>query len=156
MRIVQITHAPVFHGVTTNRLMPINRIKVGQYAIVLEEGTLDSLLIMDSGDLEYVSNHCLLTIAGAQADMRARWWKSATNMYMGDEDEALQQYASFVNAYKQRLKNSGKTCTRCNEFKPLSEFGKQNATPDGLKNVCKECKSVENAERYRLKQAKAI
>jgi hypothetical protein len=30
-------------------------------------------------------------------------------------------------------------CTKCGEFKPLSAFYKQTASPDGLNNHCKEC-----------------
>ena len=39
-----------------------------------------------------------------------------------------------------------KTCTRCGQTKPLSEFGKHGITKDGLNDWCKEC----NAERGRL------
>jgi len=35
-----------------------------------------------------------------------------------------------------------KICTKCNEEKELSEFGKCSARPDGFMSICKECRKV--------------
>lgn len=37
-----------------------------------------------------------------------------------------------------------KTCTKCNQEKPLSEFGKDKTKPDGCYPSCKDCKSKYN------------
>lgn len=41
-----------------------------------------------------------------------------------------------------------KTCTKCKELKPLSEFRKQSRTKDGYKYVCKPCDSAAARDRY--------
>lgn len=42
-----------------------------------------------------------------------------------------------------------KTCTQCKQAKPLSEFHKRKASPDGLQPICKECKRQNDKEYYR-------
>jgi hypothetical protein len=37
-----------------------------------------------------------------------------------------------------------KTCTRCKETKPLSEFGKNNATKDKVHYCCKKCNAKDS------------
>ena len=48
-----------------------------------------------------------------------------------------------------------KTCTKCKETKPLTEFQKRNDCLDGVRKVCKECLSV-TLKSYRNKNAKRI
>src|SRR6187399_2046887 len=40
-----------------------------------------------------------------------------------------------------------KTCKKCGQPKPLTEFHRQAKNPDGLQYWCKECKRQENRER---------
>jgi len=42
----------------------------------------------------------------------------------------------------------GKTCIKCNKKKPRSEFHKDSAAGDGLRNECKGCKTAEARARY--------
>ena len=42
-----------------------------------------------------------------------------------------------------------KTCYRCKEAKPLSEFSKSVARKDGLQNACRPCTKLVNAAYYR-------
>jgi len=46
-----------------------------------------------------------------------------------------------------------KQCSKCKEFKPLTEFHKHKNAPDGLRYSCKQCGNVRLAE-YRKKNAK--
>lgn len=48
-----------------------------------------------------------------------------------------------------------KCCTKCNETKPLTEFGKHVKGRDGLSAVCKSCKSIMDAE-YRAKNPEKV
>jgi 5-methylcytosine-specific restriction endonuclease McrA len=48
-----------------------------------------------------------------------------------------------------------KTCTQCKIDKPLSEFHKHSRHKDGLANICKLCKSV-NDKEYRLTHLEQI
>lgn len=42
-----------------------------------------------------------------------------------------------------------KTCTKCGETKPYSEFYKNKACSDGLHTYCKACKNAQNTQRLR-------
>lgn len=48
-----------------------------------------------------------------------------------------------------RRKRSGKTCSRCNEFKPMSAFGPDGARPDGLSHRCRSCDNARKREARR-------
>ena len=48
-----------------------------------------------------------------------------------------------------------KTCTKCKETFPFSEFRNQSSTKDGLKYYCKECDD-KTAKRYYEKNKKKI
>lgn len=41
-----------------------------------------------------------------------------------------------------------KTCAKCGEAKPLTEFNKDSNKRDGLQTWCKECKKIANAKYY--------
>ena len=41
-----------------------------------------------------------------------------------------------------------KTCTRCKQEKPLTEFHKRSSSKDGHKSLCKSCRSAEFQETY--------
>lgn len=41
-----------------------------------------------------------------------------------------------------------KTCTKCGESKPLSEFNKNSRTRDGLRSWCRACVSIASAKWY--------
>ncbi len=45
-----------------------------------------------------------------------------------------------------------KTCARCGEEKPLSEFHKNKKAKDGLQSFCKECRNKAERESYRKKE----
>lgn len=45
-----------------------------------------------------------------------------------------------------------KTCTRCSEVKPRSEFYKRSSAKDGLQSVCKDCSRDASRDSYRSKQ----
>jgi hypothetical protein len=47
-----------------------------------------------------------------------------------------------------------KTCSKCGEEKPLSEFGKRKDRPDGLQYHCKACKSASNSDHYKANAEK--
>ncbi len=50
-----------------------------------------------------------------------------------------------------------KTCTRCGETKPVTEFSKASRSKDGLKEWCKQCAAIyyaENRERYKTRWAR--
>ena len=47
-----------------------------------------------------------------------------------------------------------KKCNMCKDEKPLTEFGRQAASKDGLKNWCKPCVKVKNRERYERNREK--
>lgn len=50
-----------------------------------------------------------------------------------------------------------KTCSRCNETKPLEEFVKDNRRKDGHATICKECRRKKDRERYQqLKEDEAF
>jgi hypothetical protein len=44
------------------------------------------------------------------------------------------------------LEVASKTCTKCEDNKPLSEFYRQAGTPDGHKYSCKECEKARVAD----------
>jgi hypothetical protein len=44
-----------------------------------------------------------------------------------------------------------KTCTKCNDTKDLSSFGKYTKNKDGLKEVCKDCRKLEAKEYFKTK-----
>ncbi len=46
-----------------------------------------------------------------------------------------------------RLRHSGKTCSKCQEEKPLSAFTRDGQRPDGLSPWCRECHSLRRASR---------
>lgn len=48
-----------------------------------------------------------------------------------------------------------KTCTKCKESKPLSEFGKHSARKDGLRSRCKPCNSAD-AKQYASDNREAV
>jgi hypothetical protein len=52
-----------------------------------------------------------------------------------------------------RRARSGKACSKCEEAKPLSAFGRDSRERDGLNRVCGSCKSAVNAAAYARKQA---
>ena len=41
-----------------------------------------------------------------------------------------------------------KTCTKCGEEKPISDFSKRSASPDGLQYKCRPCAKAEDKELY--------
>ena len=41
-----------------------------------------------------------------------------------------------------------KSCSRCQEVKPLSKFNRKSAAPDGKRSECKECAKVDSKNRY--------
>ena len=43
---------------------------------------------------------------------------------------------------------SSKSCTRCSEMKPLTEYHKDALTKDGLKSKCKICRLADNAKYF--------
>ena len=49
--------------------------------------------------------------------------------------------AQNVNIYNNTIIPS-KICIKCNQIKPLSEYGKHKLTSDGLQNNCKLCQSI--------------
>lgn len=49
-----------------------------------------------------------------------------------------------------------KSCTKCKEIKPFSEFNKNKNTKDGLQHYCNQCKKVINKERYLYDREKQI
>ncbi|WP_245679152.1 endonuclease VII domain-containing protein [Actinomadura hibisca] len=49
--------------------------------------------------------------------------------------------------------SEGKKCRDCGQVKPVGEFWKRKASPDGLALYCKECFGLRNAAKYRRKQA---
>lgn len=61
------------------------------------------------------------------------------------EAEALTAQALARLAYRRR--HSGKTCSSCQETKPLSAFGLDSTRPDGLRRYCRACVSTYNADR---------
>lgn len=48
-----------------------------------------------------------------------------------------------------------KTCTKCNETKDLSEFGKNNSRASGLMDMCRSCKKSKYANQKRPPYTKA-
>ncbi len=44
--------------------------------------------------------------------------------------------------------NCTKRCTKCMQEKPLSEFGKKAKASDGLRNRCKACRKIDQADYY--------
>lgn len=48
-----------------------------------------------------------------------------------------------------------KTCTKCGETKPHTDFHKRKASPDGLKTRCKECSAEHKAEHNARPDVKA-
>lgn len=47
-----------------------------------------------------------------------------------------------------------KTCSKCDEEKPTSEFGKRKDRPDGLQYHCKACKKASNSAHYKANAEK--
>lgn len=45
-----------------------------------------------------------------------------------------------------------KKCSKCGIEKPLTDFYKDNARPDGLSCYCKQCRKIMNAQRDRRKK----
>ncbi|QHB36651.1 hypothetical protein SEA_ADOLIN_69 [Arthrobacter phage Adolin] len=67
--------------------------------------------------------------------------------YGDGEGEALTREAMARLAY--RRKRSGKTCSRCDEFKPMSAFATDPRRPDGLAYSCKGCDAARKREARR-------
>ncbi|UVK63587.1 HNH endonuclease [Arthrobacter phage Janeemi] len=63
------------------------------------------------------------------------------------EAQALTAQALARLAYRRR--HSGKTCSHCQETKPLSAFGPDTRKPDGLDPRCRECEGVRKREARR-------
>lgn len=51
------------------------------------------------------------------------------------------------------ITNATKTCTKCGETKPLTDFYKDKKASDGHQSWCKRCVSVDNAQRARKAKA---
>lgn len=53
---------------------------------------------------------------------------------------------------KYRYDEAGnRACSRCAEYKPVTEFGKSKALKDGLRGMCKDCSLVDRlVRRYKL------
>jgi hypothetical protein len=49
-----------------------------------------------------------------------------------------------------------KQCCRCKQDKPLTEFNKKSANPDGLERYCKECHRAKNKKHYEANKAKYV
>jgi NMD protein affecting ribosome stability and mRNA decay len=49
-----------------------------------------------------------------------------------------------------------KVCSRCGEEKPITEFYRRSASPDGLNAACKECVRQAAAERRRKQHATKV
>ena len=49
-----------------------------------------------------------------------------------------------------------KTCTKCKQALPLTEFRKQSSTKDGLKYCCKECDNKAAKSYYQKNKNKII
>jgi len=49
-----------------------------------------------------------------------------------------------------------KTCTKCRQTLPASEFHRDRRRPDGLRSWCKECANLQNRERYRSSRWRRI
>ncbi|MGI5169477.1 endonuclease VII domain-containing protein [Spirillospora sp. CA-253888] len=49
--------------------------------------------------------------------------------------------------------SEGKECRDCGFVKPVSEYWKRKASPDGLSLYCRECFGLRNAAKYRRKRA---
>lgn len=49
--------------------------------------------------------------------------------------------------------NATKTCSKCGETKPLTDFYKDKKASDGHQSWCKRCVSVDNAQRARKAKA---
>jgi hypothetical protein len=47
-----------------------------------------------------------------------------------------------------------KTCRKCGETKPTTEFNKESAAPDGLRCDCKSCKKASDKARYEANKEK--
>jgi hypothetical protein len=50
------------------------------------------------------------------------------------------------------LRDTHKTCPKCEENKPKEEFYKNKSKPDGLDFICKSCSQVKKAEYYLTKR----
>lgn len=146
--IVKLTREPYFYSKYTKTNRPIKGLTVDQYAAVVEQTNTTSLLVFDNGRMEHVANACLEQVSDKAAVLRQQWWNTAGYMY-DSEDEQVDQYVWFIRDYAQRLSNSGKTCNQCGHFKPLGDFGKREASADGLQPICKECVTENNARRYK-------
>lgn len=64
-----------------------------------------------------------------------------------EDAEALTREALSRLAY--RRKGSGKRCSRCGEFRPMSAFAADSRRPDGLAYSCKECDAARKREARR-------
>ncbi len=49
-----------------------------------------------------------------------------------------------------------KQCCRCKEHKPLTDFNKKSANPDGLERYCKICHRAKNKKHYEANKAKYV
>lgn len=47
---------------------------------------------------------------------------------------------------------TSKSCSKCKEVKPLSDFRKQKSTKDGYKYVCRKCDNDVQKQRYTTKK----
>lgn len=59
--------------------------------------------------------------------------------YAADPEEAEALTRAALARLESRRKRSGKTCSRCSEFLPMSAFGPDGARPDGLSHRCRSC-----------------
>ena len=63
-------------------------------------------------------------------------------------NEQFTQYLNTQEQFNQVILNqqqSGKRCTKCNIFKPYSEFHKEKQNKDGLRSSCRQCKKEYDA-----------
>ena len=52
-----------------------------------------------------------------------------------------------------KITNATKTCSKCGETKPLTDFYKDKSASDGHQSWCKRCVCVDNAQRARKAKA---
>lgn len=107
--------------------------------IVLWQDNNETAVILDDG-LDYIFDDAdIADCDDTAAQIRRNMWQQAHSVFT-DHFEAVDYYSHAVVKWRTMVDNAGKTCTKCQEFKPFGKFHINEESPDGYRNDCKACR----------------
>ena len=93
-----------------------------------------------------------------QKERKEKARKYAQNHKQDRKEYQDQYYAKMKSQGKQGIfaNRDSKTCYKCKETLGIDKFNKRTASKDGHDNICKECQSKRDKERYRNNREREI